>query len=309
MKNQEPEEGSEPIMSRFLQALCSGRLLLMDGAMGTELLRAGLPSGSCGEEWNLTHPDRVLVVHRAYRQAGAEVLLTNTFQANPPALARHGLADRLPDIAEAAVRLARQAAGPHAFVLGDIGPILGPEECVEFADRRQLHTVLTALEGVDGFLLETCSSPQALAAIEYALRGHPEAGAVPLLLSLTYRRDAAGRLTTFSGHGPATFARHAFRHGVAGLGVNCGRDIGPKEILEIIHCYRQETDVPLFARPNAGPPDRLLAPAEMAAQLEPVMRAGVAMIGGCCGTTPEHIRYLAAQLAVGPVPARRTSEG
>jgi 5-methyltetrahydrofolate--homocysteine methyltransferase len=225
-------------MSRLLQALGSGRTLLMDGAMGTELLRAGLPPGSCGEEWNRTHPGRVLDIHRAYRRAGAEVLLTNTFQANPRALARHGLADQLDDIAEAGVRLARQAAGPRAFVLGDIGPILGPEGYVEFADRRELHAVLTALEGVDGFLLETCSSPKALAAVEYALRGHAEAGAVPLLLSLTYRRDAAGRVTTFSGHGPATFARHAARHGAAALGVNCGRDIGPREILDIIHCYR-----------------------------------------------------------------------
>jgi 5-methyltetrahydrofolate--homocysteine methyltransferase len=118
-----------------------------------------------------------------------------------------------------------------------------------------------------------------------------------LLLSLTYRRDAAGRLTTFSGHGPATFARHAARHGVAALGVNCGRDIGPKEILEILACYRQETDLPLFARPNAGPPEASLAPDELVSGMEPLVRAGVAMIGGCCGTTPEHIRCLAARLA------------
>ena len=118
----------------------------------------------------------------------------------------------------------------------------------------------------------------------------------PLLLSLTYLRSPAGRLATFSGHAPETYARHAERHGVAALGVNCGRDIGMDEIIEIIRRYRRETDLPLFARPNAGTParegDRWIyphTPEAMATRLPELLEAGVNMVGGCCGTTPEHI--------------------
>src|SRR6202035_4244689 len=109
-------------MSRFLDALRSGRVLLMDGAMGTELQRAGLRAGECGELWNLTHPEKVRAIHQAYVDAGAEVLLTNTFQANPAALARHNSADQLNAICRAAGEHARHAAGPDRLVLADVGP-------------------------------------------------------------------------------------------------------------------------------------------------------------------------------------------
>src|SRR5437764_375049 len=110
-------------MSRFLEALRSGRVLLMDGAMGTELQRAGLKEGECGEQWNLTHPDCVREIHQAYERAGARVFLTNTFQSNPEALARHGLETQLEAINQASLALARSVAGTDGFVLGDIGAI------------------------------------------------------------------------------------------------------------------------------------------------------------------------------------------
>src|SRR5205807_6479451 len=109
-------------MSRFLEALHSGRVLLMDGAMGTELQRAGLKEGERGELWNLTHPDRVRAIHQAYVDAGADCLLTNTFQANPIALARHDRADDLELINQTAVKLARSVAGANRFVVADIVP-------------------------------------------------------------------------------------------------------------------------------------------------------------------------------------------
>jgi len=259
----------------------------MDGAMGTELLRLGLRPGECGEAWNLTRPGVVQGIHQAYRQAGAECLLTNTFQSNPLNLARHGLVDQLEEINEAALQLARSAAGP-GVVLADVGPILALPDMEEFADRRLLRRVLASLAGADGFLLETCSSPRALKAVEYALHRVEELEA-PVLLSLTYGREPSGRLTTLSGHAPETFARHAARHGVSALGVNCGRDIGMDEVIEIIRRYRQETDLPLFARPNAGWGEYLQAPNQMAERLPELLAAGVSMVGGCCGTTPDHI--------------------
>jgi 5-methyltetrahydrofolate--homocysteine methyltransferase len=280
----------------------------MDGAVGTELRRAGLPDHSSGELWNLTHPDCVRAVHEAYAGVGAEVLLTNTFQANPAALARHGLEGRLEEINAAAVRLARRAAGPQRFILGDVGPILEPGK-PEFADRHALHRVLASLEGADGILFETCSSPAALAAVEYALHRVGDVEGLPLLLSLAYRRDAAGRLVSHSGHPPETYARHAQRHGVAALGVNCGRDVGLDEVIEVVRRYRAVTDLPLFARPNAGTPVPTecgwaypLGPQELADRLPDLLAAGANMVGGCCGTTPAHIALLARR-AAGLVPA------
>jgi 5-methyltetrahydrofolate--homocysteine methyltransferase len=286
----------------FLEALRCGRVLLMDGATGTELRRAGLRPGECGELWAVTHPDRVRAVHRAYAEAGALVLLTSTFQSHPAGLARFGLEDRLEEINQRGVRLARKEAGPGRFVLADVGPILDPSG-QEFIDQRELGRVLASLDGADGFLLETCSSPRALAAVQYAFHRVPEADGVPLLLSLTYRRFPDGRLVTFSGHPPETYARHAEAHGVAALGVNCGRDVGMGEVIEIVRRYRAVTDLPLFARPNAGTPRQEgggwiypHTPEAMASRLTELLEAGASMVGGCCGTTPEHIAAFRAVL-------------
>jgi 5-methyltetrahydrofolate--homocysteine methyltransferase len=279
----------------FWEAMASGRVLLMDGGMGSELRRAGLGAGECAEGWNLRHPERVRAVHRAYVDAGAEVLLTNTFLANPVHLRRHGLARRMGEINAAGVRLARQE-GAGRFVLGDVGPILRGADGAEFADRGMLADVLASLGGVDGFLFETCSSPAALAAVEYAFHRVAEAEGVPLLLSLAYHRDASGRLVTRSGHPPETYARHAEGHGVAALGVNCGKEIGMGEVIEVVQRYRAVTDLPLFARPNAGTPREagggLVYPRgaeEMAGRVAEVVRAGATLVGGCCGTTPAHV--------------------
>src|SRR5438093_11392797 len=109
-------------MADFLTALRSGRVLLMDGAMGTELQRAGIGEGECYEQWNLTHPEKVRAIHQAYVEAGADVLLTNTFQANPTALAKYGLEHQLENVLEQAIKLARSVAGPDRLVLADFGP-------------------------------------------------------------------------------------------------------------------------------------------------------------------------------------------
>ena len=282
-------------MSAFLQALHSGRVLLMDGAMGTELQRMGMGPDECGESWNVMHAKSVRAVHESYIAAGAEVLLTNTFQAHPAHLARFGLEDHLEAINGNAVRLARKVAGRSRFVLGGIGPILASDGRTETTDYRDLAQVLASLDGVDGILFETWSHPHVLSAMEYAFHRVVEVQ-TPLLLSLSYQRTPSGQLVTISGHPPETFARHAEHHGVAALGVNCGRDIDMDDIIEIICRYRAETALPLFARPNAGAPTKQgeqwiypFTPEAMAEQLPELLEAGVSMIGGCCGTTPAHI--------------------
>ena len=147
----------------------------------------------------------------------------------------------------------------------------------------------------DAILVETCSTPRVRYAIGY-IRRECE---LPVLLSLTFLRDASGKLVTLSGHSPEWFARRADRYGVAALGVNCGRDIGMDDIIEIVRRYRTMTDLPLFARPNAGTPIRdgerwvyPLTPEAMAVRLPELLQAGVSMVGGCCGTTPAHIAAL-----------------
>jgi 5-methyltetrahydrofolate--homocysteine methyltransferase len=281
-------------MSQFLDALHSGRALLMDGAMGTQLEQAGARSGECYELWNLTEPEKVRAIHQAHVDAGAEVLLTNTFQANPAALARHDLQDRLETIAERAIALARSVTNSHPFVVASIGPVGEADEL----DSEAFDRVVRAFLGVDALLLETWSDPLALWAVHYGCRCARELADLPILLSLTYRyqRHPSRSLWTLSGHPPEWFAVQAEQNGVAALGVNCGRDIGMDEAIEIIRRYRQVTKLPLFARPNAGTPQREgerwvypQTPEMMAERLPELLEAGATMVGGCCGTTPEHI--------------------
>ncbi len=284
---------TEVTTSRFLQTIHSGEVLLMDGAMGTQLQCAGIAKGECYELWNLTHADKVRAIHQAYVDAGARCLLTNTFQANLKALGKRDLAHKLDSICSAAVSLARSAAGPDRFVLGDIGPILNGS--AEFADEADLSAVLAGLAGADAILLETWSDPAALQAARWC----GQAQALPVILSLAYLREPDGTLRTRSGHAPEWFAERAGDAGLSALGVNCGRDIGLDDVVAIIRRYRAVTSLPLLARPNAGTPTKIdrrwvypLTPAAMATRLAHLLQAGAMLIGGCCGTTPEHVAAL-----------------
>jgi methionine synthase I (cobalamin-dependent) len=280
-------------MSRFLDALHSGLVLLMDGAMGTELQKVGLGPEENGSTWNVLFPERVRAVHHAYYAAGAQVHLSNTFLANAANL-------------RAALRAAGNGSGYHhevwtkdyelmappgasIFRLAVHGPVAGRTDR-EFDQWGYFYTGRFPYEGADAVLLETCSSPR----VRYALR-RIRRSRWPMLLSLSFLRNAAGELVTFSGHSPEWFAERAADYGIVALGVNCGRDIGMDEIIEIIRRYRAVTDLPLFARPNAGTPtkqgDRWVyphTPEAMAARLPELLGAGASMVGGCCGTTPEY---------------------
>jgi methionine synthase I (cobalamin-dependent) len=283
-------------MSRFLQALHSGRVLLMDGAMGTELQRAGLRPDENGAAWNLLHPEKVRAVHRAYRKAGAEVFLTNTLLANAANLTdAFRAAGRVPfyhhEVWTKDYALIAPAGAP-VFRLAVHGPIAGRMAAREFDQWGYFYTSSVLYEGADAVLLETCSSPRVAYAIRYVRKSCKK----PILLSLAFMRNTAGDLVTFSGHAPEWFAKRAGAYGLAALGVNCGRDIGMDDVIEIVRRFRDHTNLPLFARPNAGTPERVgeqwvypYAPKQMADRLPELLEAGVRMVGGCCGTTPEHI--------------------
>jgi methionine synthase I (cobalamin-dependent) len=238
-------------------------------------------------------------VHAAYRQAGAQVLLSNTFMLHAESFRRQPFNDRgrraLPDV----WRYTLDLMPPDVFRILAFGPLAGKARR-EFDKIASLNfppcDVMTLpppyRPEFDALLLETCSSQR----VTYALRFWRARFDVPLLLSLSYHRNAAGQLVTASGHEPEWFARRVDQFELTALGVNCGRDMQLDDIIEVIHRYRAVTGAPLFARPNAGTPRQQdgrwvypVTPEQLAARLPELLDAGVCMVGGCCGTTPEHI--------------------
>ncbi len=284
-------------MTRLLERLHSGPVILMDGAMGTELIcRGARPGAECLELRNLTHPEDVWAIHQTYLDAGAECLLTNTFEAKHISLAVHHLEDRLAEIWQAALRLARDHPGHAPLVLGDVGP--GPLR------TDTVTSIMDVCRDADGLLLETWTEIDSLEFFASSLRHAGLGEKLPLLVSFTFCRGPDGNLQTFVGDDPEGCAFCATEFGAAALGVNCGKDMGLEDLLEVLHRYRaEEADLPLFVRPNAGTPDAdgryPLTPAALAAALPKFLEAGVRMIGGCCGTTPAHIAALRQALPAG----------
>jgi 5-methyltetrahydrofolate--homocysteine methyltransferase len=269
-------------MSDFLTALRSSRILLMDGAMGTQLQSAGIGDGECYEAWNLTQPEKIRAIHRSYVEAGAEILVANTFQANPQALARHRQENNLTAILSAGLGHARSALTSGGWVLASIGPLAT-------MDSLTVTAIVKSCLEADGILLETFSDPAEAAT--FARAAQSASGALlPILVSFTFDGKS---LRTFRNVTPTECALAASSMGASALGVNCGRDLDLRACAEILKAYRSATQLPLFARPNAGSlsvaKDYPRVPEEMADQLPMLLQAGATMIGGCCGTSPAHI--------------------
>jgi len=283
------------------QLLDDGRVHVLDGAMGTMLYGKGFLLNVCYDELNLKQPKLVQEVHEAYVRAGAELIETNTFGANPKKLASYGLADDTEKINTAAARLARAAAGDRVSVLGAVGPLgvriepFGPtsrEEAFTFF-RRQVDGLLAG--GVDGFILETFSD---LDEIHAALRAVRSACDLPVISQMTVGTDGL----THYGTDPETFAKRLTEWGADVIGVNCS--VGPAGVLEAVEKIVKATDRPISAVPNAGLPkdvgDRqiyLASPEYMASYARRMIEAGARFVGGCCGTTPEHIKKMRDYIA------------
>jgi methionine synthase I (cobalamin-dependent)/5,10-methylenetetrahydrofolate reductase len=276
--------------------LADGHVHVADGAMGTMLYSKGLFLNVCYDELNLRQPDVIRDVHREYVRAGAQLLETNTFGANPVKLAHYGLAAETEVINEAAVRLAREAAGNRAAVVGAIGPLgirIEPfgETSVEEAQAAFARQAAGMLAGdVDGFLLETFSDVEELRAAVTAIRGLSD---LPIIAQMTVGED--GR--TYFGTAPATFGPAIAAMGVDAIGVNCS--VGPHGVLEAVEQLAKVVTLPLTAMPNAGLPRDvdgrkmyMASPEYMASYARRMVEAGARIVGGCCGTTPEHIRAI-----------------
>jgi 5-methyltetrahydrofolate--homocysteine methyltransferase len=289
-------------MSRpsLLEALRQ-RVLLADGAMGTEIQNAGLESGGCGEAWNLDHPERVLAIQRRYAAAGSDVLLTHTFGACRIMLNRHGEGERTAEINRAAVRIAREALGGRGYVLGDIGPFGGlmepygeiaPAE-VERAFKEQARALVEG--GADGIIVETQTAFEEL---EIAIAAAKEAGASVVIGSIAFDRMVEeDDVRTMMGISPEQAARFMAEHGCDLAALNCGTGVDMAMAARIVSRYRSACQLPVMAQPNAGQPvleDMKVVyketPEQMAAGLPALLAAGPRIVGGCCGSTPAHIR-------------------
>jgi methionine synthase I (cobalamin-dependent) len=285
-------------MSLLLTDLIAAGPALTDGAWGTQLQARGLPIGGCADVWNLEHPDRVEAIAHAYIAAGSQILLTNTFQANRFALARHGLSERAVELNRAGALLSRRAAGSALPVFGAIGPTGLPPgancdvDSLVAAFREQAEAL--AEGGVDGLVLETFYD---LAEARRALAAAKRTG-LPTIVSLTFGTALAPD-RTLCGATPEQAATVLADAGADGIGANCG--FGPQAMLPICERLRAATALPLWIKPNAGLPAQSgsalvypFTPEAFVAAAWRLVEAGADFIGGCCGTTPEHLRALAA---------------
>ena len=286
---------TEASAKSLAEAIASGPLLL-DGAMGSLLYERGVLHTRSYDELNIAQPELIRAVHRDYVQAGAELLETNTFGANRIALARHGLADQAAAINRAGVELARAAAGGKAFVGGAVGPTgvkfgiatAAERRLARFALAEQIDTLVLA--GVDAIILETFTS---ILEMEEAIHVAKERGPkVPVFAMMVF--DATCH--SDGGLGPAEIADRLIAAGADVVGGNCG--IGPSELYQVVTSMVGRGK-PVIAQPNAGLPASVEGrtlyvanPEHFGVFARRMLKSGVRMVGGCCGTTPEHTRAM-----------------
>jgi 5-methyltetrahydrofolate--homocysteine methyltransferase len=288
--------------------------LLSDGAWGTELAKMGLTPGEVPERWNIDHPDRVEKVARAYVRAGADIILTNTFGANSIKLARVGLASQAAMLNRRGIEISKRAAGDKALVFASVGPTgemmapLGDKKESDFIECFAEQISACAGGGADGIVIETMADAgEVLAAITAAR----QVCRLPVVASMTFDRTAKG-YATMMGVTPEKAAAVLGAADADLLGANCGAGID--SMIEVAKAIRKATRRPLWVKPNAGLPQLVdgktvfrETPEAMAAKVEALLEAGANVIGGCCGTTPEHIRRIAEAAAKAQETARRAS--
>ena len=296
----------------FLEALDRGALVA-DGAMGTMLYARGVFINRCFDELNLSSPGLVSEIHQEYLRAGADVIETNTFGANRAKLTTHGFGERVADINREGARLARRSAPDRIYVAGSMGPLgiriepWGPTSLAEAREAFAEQAVALAEGGVDLFILETFVS---LSELEQAVAGVRSVSDLPVVAQLTIDYDGL----SLEGTPPEDFAPRVESWGVPALGLNCS--IGPQPMLEAIERVAAVTRARLSAMPNAGLPRNvegrniyLCSPEYMASYARRFLQAGVKLVGGCCGTTPEHIRAIKAAVRSLAPPRRATPAG
>jgi len=292
-------------VSTLLERLSAGRPLVSDGAMGTLLMDAGLERGACPDEISLTNPAALSRIAGTYAEAGADLVHTNTFGASPLKLAEYGLDGRTGNINRCAVEAARAGVGDGAWVSGSVGPcgrILEPygdvsEEEVHDGFVRQIEALVAG--AVDAVTIETMIDlREAVLAVRAARSVNPD---LPVLASMTFQATPRGFYTVM-GTNVEEAANGLIEAGADIVGSNCGNGIGL--MVEIAQAFRAATEQPLLIQANAGVPELKAGlvhypetPEDFAAALPALVAAGVSVIGGCCGTDPEHIRAIRSAIS------------
>jgi 5-methyltetrahydrofolate--homocysteine methyltransferase len=287
-------------MKPLLDRVRSGEILVADGAMGTLLMRRGLLTGRCPEEVNLTHPAALEEIARQYLGAGAEIIQTNTFGGSPLKLAMNGLDGRTEEINRRAVQAVRQGVGDRAYVAASCGPsgrMLQPHGDLDLqvlydSFRRQIAALVEA--GVDAICVETMIDlEEAKAAVRAAKDVSPK---TPVMAMMTFDATPRGFYTVMGVSVEAAAAGLA-EAGADIVGSNCGHGI--ENMVRIAAEFRRHTRLPILIQSNAGlpvmqdgKPEWPETPEFMAGKVPDLLAAGVSIIGGCCGTTPEHIRAI-----------------
>lgn len=289
-------------MKKLLQEACLERPLLGDGAMGTQLMIAGLEQGNCGEAWNLNHPDRVLAIQRRYAEAGSECIITNTFGGSRIMLNRHSQAAHVTEINKAGVAITRQAfAGRDGYVLGDIGPFGGllvpfgdfTEAQVQSAFEEQAAALVDG--GADAIIIETQTSLEELL---IGIKAAQTAGAKCIIGSMAYDVTLDGStFRTMMGIDPERAAEFMEENGAHIVALNCGTGMEMERARVALERYKRVTSLPVMVQPNAGKPKLVEmkvvydeTPRQMVKGLVPLLESGANIVGSCCGSTPDHIR-------------------
>lgn len=274
--------------------------IILDGATGTNLMAAGMPIGVCPEAWILEHKEVLLNLQRGYVEAGTNIVYAPTFTGNRIKLEEYGLADRITEINTELVRLSREAVGDKALVAGDMtmtGQQLFPLGELMFEDLVEVYKEQASIldkAGADLFVVETMMSLQECRAAVLAIK---EVSDKPVMVTLTYNED--GR--TLYGTPPEAAVVVLQSLGVDVIGINCST--GPMEMIEPVKIMAEYATIPILAKPNAGLPELVdgetvyrMTPEEFAEAGAALVEAGAAIVGGCCGTTPEHIAALTAKV-------------
>lgn len=281
-------------MLSFKDRVAAGGRLVFDGGMGVSLFSKGLALDGCPEVCNLENPEWIRSVSSGFKAAGANVLQTNTFGASPLRLSAFGLESRMEEINRRAAEIARAVAGEDVYVSASIGPSAARVSATELYDSycRQARVLKSC--GVDGFIIETMSGvKEALAALRAARDTAPE---LPAVVTLVFKETPDG-IRTLRDEPPDECVNALLAEGAAGVGSNCGAGID--SMLRIARELRRITSSPLLIQPSAGVPSEencVLVFPETPEYFEPrileLLDLGVQWIGGCCGTTPEHIRII-----------------
>jgi 5-methyltetrahydrofolate--homocysteine methyltransferase len=291
-------------MGRLVEEIGKRRILVSDGAWGTFLHLKGLKPGECPESWNLSRRGDVLDIARSYADAGADMVETNSFGASRVKLGHYGLGRKAAEINTAAAAISREAAGDDRIVLGSIGPtgkflITGEISEDDLYDAFSEQAVALERGGADAACIETMAAlDEALCAVR-AVRENTD---LEIACTFTFEKTVDGSYRTMMGVSPEEMTKSLTDAGVDVIGTNCGNGMaGMADIVRLIRSANR--DIPVLVHANAGKPSvadgRTVfpeTPGDMAKMTPELVRAGASIIGGCCGTTPEHIRAIAGSV-------------